>query len=378
MEGDADRIYRLYPVNQGKVLGSRECLFSLQLMTVFGELSTTCLLNYSHKGCKFSAALEKSSYQARFDGSSMELVCFAPTSRSSSRLLPTTTRDNAGPKSSKSEQKKPRMNKKRIYGIISLSLCLLINASQAAFGRDAGIEVVSKVWVENGTQLAAVTINGDEVYRFKADEDADDAAEEAEDLAVRLQELLEKKFDPALLMPGRDDDHAIIKLDGQTVLSFDPLAGRDDDSIEKRKQKAIVFDAGLKLVNRLREVLGASTLPTNYPDLNEPIVDRSGPSFSGQASWYGGKFNGRRTSDGRRYDEEGMTAAHRTLPFGTKLLVMNRKTGQSCVVEVNDRGPFVDGRVIDLSRGAARQLNMLGSGVAQVDCLVLEAQAGAQ
>jgi rare lipoprotein A len=66
-----------------------------------------------------------------------------------------------------------------------------------------------------------------------------------------------------------------------------------------------------------------------------------------------------------------MTAAHRSLPFGTKLLVMNRKTGSSCVVEINDRGPFVGDRVIDLSRGAARQLNMISSGVALVDCLVL-------
>lgn len=266
------------------------------------------------------------------------------------------------------------MRANRIPGIIALTLCLLANLSSAAFARDSGVEVVSKVWVENGNQIAAVTVNGDEVYRFKPDEDADDAAEEAEDLAVRLQELLEKKFDPAMLMPGRDEKHAIVKLDGQTVLSFDPLAGRDDDDMEPRKHRALMFDAGLKLVNRLREVMGATMLPTNYPDLDDATAERSRPSFSGEASWYGGKFNGRRTSDGRTFDQDGMTAAHRTLPFGTKLLVMNRKTGQSCVVEVNDRGPFVDGRVIDLSRGAARQLNMLGSGVATVDCLVLEPQ----
>ena len=69
--------------------------------------------------------------------------------------------------------------------------------------------------------------------------------------------------------------------------------------------------------------------------------------------------------------KNGMTAAHRSLPFGTKLLVMNRRTGDSCVVKVNDRGPFIGGRVIDLSKGAARQLNMLGSGIAMVDCIVL-------
>jgi len=93
--------------------------------------------------------------------------------------------------------------------------------------------------------------------------------------------------------------------------------------------------------------------------------------FSGNASWYGPHFHGRKCSDGTIFDQEGMTAAHRSLPFGTKLLVMNRRTGASCVVKVNDRGPFIGGRVIDLSKGAARQLNMLGSGVAMVDCIVL-------
>ncbi|MBY0552432.1 MAG: septal ring lytic transglycosylase RlpA family protein [Candidatus Obscuribacterales bacterium] len=265
------------------------------------------------------------------------------------------------------------MRTKRTFGILSLTLGLLMSTAPAAMARDSAAEVVSKVWVENGNQIAAVTVNGDEVYRFKGD-DADEAAEEAEDLAVRLQELIDKKVDPSLLLPARDDDNAAIKLDGQTVLSFDPLAGRDDD-MDDKKEKSFVFDASLKFVNRLREVLGVALLPSNYPDLSDPrSIDRAIATFSGQASWYGGKFDGRRTSDGSRFDQDGMTAAHRTLPFGTKLLVKNRKTGQSCVVEVNDRGPFIDGRVIDLSRGAARQLNMLGSGVAVVDCLVLEGQ----
>lgn len=267
------------------------------------------------------------------------------------------------------------MSTKRNIGILSLSIGLLLGLAPEAMSRDTVAEVLSKVWVENGTQMASVTVNGDEVFRFKGDDDADEAAEEAEDLAVRLQELMDKKVDPSMLLPSREDDHAAIKLDGQTLLSFDPLAGRDDDNIDDKKVKNMAFEASLKVVNRLREILGVAQLPSNYPDLSDPkSIDRAIASFSGQASWYGGKFNGRRTSDGSRFDQDGMTAAHRTLPFGTKLLVKNRKTGASCVVEVNDRGPFIDGRVIDLSRGAARQLNMLGSGVATVDCLVLEGQ----
>lgn len=86
----------------------------------------------------------------------------------------------------------------------------------------------------------------------------------------------------------------------------------------------------------------------------------------GRASWYGHPFHGRRTASGERYDMEGMTAAHRTLPFGAWVLVTNRDNGRSAMVRVTDRGPFVEGRIIDLSRAAARQIGMLGPGTARV------------
>ena len=82
---------------------------------------------------------------------------------------------------------------------------------------------------------------------------------------------------------------------------------------------------------------------------------------SGGASWYG---HGSRTASGERFNPGGMTAAHRSLPFGTRVKVVHRGTGRSVVVRINDRGPFVRGRIIDLSRGASRALGM--GGVAQV------------
>jgi rare lipoprotein A len=90
------------------------------------------------------------------------------------------------------------------------------------------------------------------------------------------------------------------------------------------------------------------------------------PELDGVASWYGGKFHGRRTSSGEVFDTNDMTAAHRTLPFGTLVKVTNLDNGTSATVRINDRGPFVDGRVIDLSQAAADQLNMLGTGIAHV------------
>jgi len=90
------------------------------------------------------------------------------------------------------------------------------------------------------------------------------------------------------------------------------------------------------------------------------------PDLEGFASWYGGKFHGRLTSSGEVFDTNDMTAAHRTLPFGTMVKVTNLDNGRSAVVKINDRGPFVEGRIIDLSRAAAEEIDMLGQGVARV------------
>ena len=92
----------------------------------------------------------------------------------------------------------------------------------------------------------------------------------------------------------------------------------------------------------------------------------------GLASWYGGKFHGRMTSSGEVFDTNTLTAAHRTLPFGTIVKVTNRDNGKSVLVKINDRGPFVEGRIIDLSRAAAIQLGMIDSGVAHVSLQIVE------
>lgn len=86
----------------------------------------------------------------------------------------------------------------------------------------------------------------------------------------------------------------------------------------------------------------------------------------GVASYYGAELHGHRTASGARFNRHAMTAAHRTLPFGTQLRVTNLSNGKSVVVRINDRGPFVRGRIIDVSRAAAERLDMLRSGVAPV------------
>ncbi len=93
--------------------------------------------------------------------------------------------------------------------------------------------------------------------------------------------------------------------------------------------------------------------------------------FFGFASWYGGKFHGRKTASGETYDMNMLTAAHRRLPLPTRLLIKNPRNGKTIVVRVNDRGPYIKNRIIDLSREAAKQLGTLTLGVVYVECMIL-------
>jgi rare lipoprotein A len=96
-----------------------------------------------------------------------------------------------------------------------------------------------------------------------------------------------------------------------------------------------------------------------------------GHALSGIASWYGDDFNGKPTSSREIYDMEALTAAHKTLPFQTRVRVVNLDNRKSVVVRINDRGPFIDGRIIDLSLAAARAVDMVGPGTAPVRLEIL-------
>lgn len=102
-----------------------------------------------------------------------------------------------------------------------------------------------------------------------------------------------------------------------------------------------------------------------------PIPDAKGYAEEGIASWYGKKFHGRKTSSGETYDMYAMTAAHKTLPLGTWVSVRRLDDDKQITVRVNDRGPFVQGRIIDLSYTAAKQLGMVGPGTARVEVVAL-------
>ncbi|MCH8569292.1 MAG: septal ring lytic transglycosylase RlpA family protein [Balneolales bacterium] len=104
-------------------------------------------------------------------------------------------------------------------------------------------------------------------------------------------------------------------------------------------------------------------------------LPRSAQLFErGEASWYGPGFHGNQTANGERYNQNHMTAAHRTLPFGTVVRVRNMNNGKWVDVRINDRGPYARGRIIDLSRAAAQRIDMIQSGVAPVEVYILSSE----
>lgn len=113
------------------------------------------------------------------------------------------------------------------------------------------------------------------------------------------------------------------------------------------------------------------------PPVEAPEAEDAGQSLgSGMASYYGRELAGNRTASGERFNPNDLTAAHRTLPFGSRLRVTNARTGASVVVRVNDRGPFTHRRVIDVSERAARELGMIRAGTARVDLHLLPQSRG--
>lgn len=174
------------------------------------------------------------------------------------------------------------------------------------------------------------------------------------------QKPLVPKDDPDGISPDRYfikvNNDVLVTIDTRTLLS---------DTTRDLEQDA------LQVTNRLRRLLG------NAEPLNEVAGRRSrkkqaialGPiqfQVNGWASWYGPGFHGNQSASGEIFDQNAMTAAHRTLPFGTQVMVTNLDNGQSVLVRINDRGPFYGNRVIDLSAAAARVLGLMNTGIAPV------------
>jgi len=129
----------------------------------------------------------------------------------------------------------------------------------------------------------------------------------------------------------------------------------------------IIMGCGRKDVNRHGEIKLRGERPVSTENKKKGALLQKGI-----ASWYGKKYHGRRTANGEVYDMWAMTAAHKSLPFGTRVKVENRDNDRWIVVRINDRGPFIKGRIIDLSRKAARELGIEATGTARVSLYLAE------
>lgn len=113
-------------------------------------------------------------------------------------------------------------------------------------------------------------------------------------------------------------------------------------------------------------ILAGCTLQPSAPGRTAPPTPSRGAASEGIASYYGKQHHGQKTASGERFNQHALTAAHRTLPFDTRVRVTNLENGKSVVVRINDRGPYGRGRIIDLSHEAAEQLGMLKDGTVRV------------
>lgn len=162
----------------------------------------------------------------------------------------------------------------------------------------------------------------------------------------------------------------VIKTDSEHILEMSKLT-----VLPKTTQD--MGDDALKITNLLRRQIGDATALKDIPGRPKPPAPKVAVApalyqVSGEASWYGPGFHGNYTANGEVYNQYAMTAAHKTLPFGTRVRVTNLYNGRSVIVRINDRGPFTPGRIIDLSKGAAQTIGVTSSGVAPVRMDILQ------
>ncbi|MFG6103768.1 septal ring lytic transglycosylase RlpA family protein [Leptothoe sp. EHU-05/26/07-4] len=187
---------------------------------------------------------------------------------------------------------------------------------------------------------------------------------DATQMAAQLEQLSDRNTD---FTAHWDDGTYMVKAGDSPLLTLGETV-QLSDATENDAENV------LQITNRLRRLIGdGATEPITEvigrPEPQQVAAIRS--SYSGMASWYGPGFHGRMSASGESFNQYAMTAAHRTLPFGTQVRVTNLNNGQQVVVRINDRGPFSRGRIIDLSAGAASAIGLQAAGVGPVQVEVL-------
>lgn len=191
----------------------------------------------------------------------------------------------------------------------------------------------------------------------------------AKSMALHLDRFLKQPdWQPSQLHPALVNGMPAIKAGDRVLLAIDEqLAAR-----QNRSREAVAIE----WLNNLRIALGTTPLTLVEAQIQMYGLAETNGKIQGMASWYGPYFHGRLTATGETFNQNELTAAHPTLPFDTYLKVTNLQNGQSAIVRVNDRGPYVDDRVLDLSLEAARCLNSLDAGVVPIEAVLMKPTSG--
>jgi rare lipoprotein A len=190
-------------------------------------------------------------------------------------------------------------------------------------------------------------------------------------IAAKLNQLHRDGLDAnAITVKWKSEERYVVEANKRQIVSIDA------NTLLPGKTQGSEQDA-LQITNRLRRLVGnAKPLrevqnKPKAPDSQEIALGPIRVRLSGMASWYGPGFHGNTAASGEIFDENAMTAAHKSLPFGTRVKVTNKDNGRSVIVRINDRGPYSGGRIIDLSAGAADVIGLTNSGVAPVSVDVI-------
>ncbi len=244
--------------------------------------------------------------------------------------------------------------------------CIVKAVQDNSFANDIKTEkkqVTYKLLSDN--KGAVVSINNKQIAWLIADTQEYSVAQRAEIFSNKLKQLIDNKIDPNAIRPYKSGKFVVVKAGDFFLFTA--------DKENAKKFGVSTHELAFEWANSARKALGASELIKDY----SLVVSRGGYSsdfeknylgaiVKGVASWYGHPFHGQTSSDGSRYNMYEFTAAHKQLPFGTLVKVTNLKTDKSCVVKITDRGPYIDGREIDLSKNTANHLGMLASGISKV------------
>ncbi len=236
--------------------------------------------------------------------------------------------------------------------------------------------VTSKTDINNQTKVKVATTETKVVNKENNLQSSNTPVWRATRVAAKLNQINLASLDTQeIAVSWKSSDRYGITVKGEELVEI------NTETLLPDTTKDPAIDA-LQVTNRLRRLLGNAPplkviagLPAPKPQIvkqaQQVVAQAVKVGSHGMASWYGPGFNGRRSANGERYNQNGLTAAHRSLPFGTKVKVTNVRTGRSVVVRITDRGPHVRGRIIDLSAAAARIVGVMQSGVAPVQVEVL-------